>query len=54
MIDWDSLEIIPTAEEQIVTTMVLMDEDAMYAFVGLTTDYARTEQERQTTENEKC
>lgn len=35
VIDWDSLEIAPIVEDEIGVAMAVMDEDAMYAFVGL-------------------
>jgi len=41
VIDWDSIEIEPIPEEQIDAPIRLMDEDAMYEFVGL-----RAEDER--------
>ena len=37
-IDWDSLEILPLEESQIGAPVSLMDEEAMFAFVGLTSE----------------
>jgi hypothetical protein len=34
-IDWDSLESIPLGQDQIGAALPVMDEDAMYEFVGL-------------------
>jgi hypothetical protein len=53
VIDWDNLEILPIAEDQIGVALPLMDEDEMYAFVGLAVEDERAEQERQATKNEK-
>jgi hypothetical protein len=53
VIDWDNLEILPIAEDQIGAALPLMDENEMYAFVGLAAEDERAEQERQPTENEK-
>lgn len=41
VIDWDSLQIVPIAEDQIGTLAPVMDEDAMYAFVGLAAEDER-------------
>jgi hypothetical protein len=53
VIDWDNLEILPIAEDQIGATLPLMDDDEMYAFVGLAATNERAEQESQATKNEK-
>ena len=52
LIDWDSLEIIPLAEDQIGATLPVMDEEAMYEFVGLRVDDERAEQARMAAEKE--
>ncbi|WVZ87975.1 hypothetical protein U9M48_034546 [Paspalum notatum var. saurae] len=48
VIDWDSLEIVPIAEEQIGTLAPFMDDDAMYAFVGLTAEDEKARQDAET------
>jgi len=46
-IDWDSLEIIPLGQDQIIgAALPVMDEDAMYEFVGLRAKDERAEQAR--------
>jgi hypothetical protein len=45
-IDWDSLEIIPLGQDQISAALPVMDEDAMYVFVGLRAEAERAEQAR--------
>ena len=52
VIDWDSLEIEPILEEQIDAPIRLMDEDAMYEFVGLRAEDERAEQARIAAEKE--
>ncbi|KAF0890804.1 hypothetical protein E2562_004289 [Oryza meyeriana var. granulata] len=44
VIDWDGLEITPIAEEQIGSLVPVMEEDEMYAFVGLKAEDERVEQ----------
>lgn len=46
VIDWDSLQIEPIAEDQIGSAVPLMSEDAMYAFLGLQAEDERAEQAR--------
>jgi hypothetical protein len=46
VIDWDGVEITPIAETQIGSSMPVMDEDEMYAFVGLRAEDERAEQAR--------
>ena len=45
-IDWDSMEIIPLGQDQIGAALPVMDEDAMYEFVGLRAEDERVEQSR--------
>jgi len=45
-IDWESLLITPLTEDQIGTTLPVMDEDAMYEFVGLRAEDERAKQAR--------
>jgi hypothetical protein len=45
-IDWDAIELEPIPDEQIGATIPLMDEDAMYEFVGLRAEDDRAEDER--------
>ena len=52
VIDWDSLEIVPIPEEQIGAPVTLMDEYAMYEFVGLRAEDERAEQARIAAEKE--
>jgi hypothetical protein len=52
VIDWDSLEILPFTEEQIGSARPLMDEDAMYEFLGLREEDERAEKEAAEKENE--
>ncbi|CAD6245871.1 unnamed protein product [Miscanthus lutarioriparius] len=50
-IDWDSLEIIPLGQDQIIgAALPVMDEDAMYEFVGLRAEDERAEQARMAAE----
>jgi hypothetical protein len=51
-IDWDSLEILPFTEEQIGLARTLMDEDAMYEFLGLREQDERAEKEKLAAERE--
>jgi hypothetical protein len=50
-IDRDSLEILPFTEEQIGSARPLMDEDAMYEFLGLREEDERAEKEKLVAEN---
>ena len=52
LIDWDSLEIIPLAEDHIRAALPVMDEEAMYEFVGLRVEDERAEQARMAAEKE--
>ena len=52
VIDWDSIEIEPIPEEQIDAPIRLMDEDAMYEFVGLRAEDESAEQARIAAEKE--
>jgi hypothetical protein len=52
VIDWDSLEILPIAEDQIGCAYTLMDEDTMYEFVGLREEDERAEKEKLAAEKE--
>ncbi|CAD6264528.1 unnamed protein product [Miscanthus lutarioriparius] len=45
-IDWDSMEFIPLGQDQIGAALPVMDEDAMYEFVGLRAEDERAEQSR--------
>jgi hypothetical protein len=45
-IDWESLLITPLTEDQIGIALPVMDEDAMYEFVGLRAEDERAEQAR--------
>jgi len=45
-IDWESLLITPLTEDQIGTALSVMDEDAMYEFVGLRAEDERAEHAR--------
>jgi hypothetical protein len=51
-IDWDNLEILPFTEEQIGSARPLMDEDAMYEFLGLREEDERAEKEKPAAERE--
>ncbi|EAY85956.1 hypothetical protein OsI_07320 [Oryza sativa Indica Group] len=46
VIDWETLEIAPILEQQIGSSMPVMEEDEMYAFLGLMTEDERVEQAR--------
>ncbi|CAD6250351.1 unnamed protein product [Miscanthus lutarioriparius] len=52
LIDWDSLEIIPLVEDQIGAALPMMNEEAMYEFVGLRAEDERVEQARMAVEKE--
>ncbi|WVZ83600.1 hypothetical protein U9M48_030731 [Paspalum notatum var. saurae] len=52
VIDWNTLEIAPIAEEQIGAALPIMDEDAVYAFVGLSAEDERAERGRAAAEKE--
>jgi hypothetical protein len=52
MIDWDSLLITPLTEDQIGTALPVMDEDAIYEFVGLRAEDERAEQARMAAQKE--
>jgi hypothetical protein len=51
-IDWDSLEILPFTEDQIGSARPIMDEDAMYEFLGLREEDERAEKEKLAAEKE--
>ncbi|WVZ92106.1 hypothetical protein U9M48_038195 [Paspalum notatum var. saurae] len=46
VIDWNRIEIAPCLEEQIGAALPVMDEDAMYEFLGLRDEDDRAEQAR--------
>ena len=55
LIDWDNLDInldIPIPEEHIGAAVTLIDDDAMYEFLGLAADNERAQQEKMAAEKE--
>ncbi len=53
VIDWDGLEIAPILEADVGSSVPLMGEDDMYAFVGLRAEDERAEQARLQAENQR-
>lgn len=45
VINWDTIEITPIKDDQIGSAFYVMDEDAMYEFVGLKADDEKAEKE---------
>ena len=52
VIDWDSLDIIPIGQDHVGAAVCVMDEEAMYEFLGLRAEDERAEKERAAAEEE--
>jgi len=52
LIDWDSLDIIPVGQDQVGAAVCVVDEEAMYEFLGLRAEDERVEKERAAAEEE--